>query len=200
MRRQNLDPADIPKFSIKILNKERKIPKLKGKAHFYHGRLTGLSKAIRLTEVGIECLRPAVYSMSFFLGFGNLKLAYDGKIKYGSNPMIPFQVHADIPFLLVYVEVINYPRTEDPAMLPGKPAIKKIVLHQLDAIGKLKTMFYSTSPLKSLTKILENGLISHTKTAIFSFLANKLNDVLRRAIATYPNIWPTQGICSQTVP
>lgn len=175
VRLQRLDPADVENFRVDFEDKVKIIGKVKGNAEFFNGKMTGMSKARRYGE----CQGPAYsYGSKTFnctIGFDDLKLSYDGKMKYGKMPKVNIKGKATVTPTLVFIEVAQAPNMS--------PTLKNTMFQQ---IGQLKPEFTGLGPLNRFTKFLNDGFKSHAQAVIFNSMSQKLQYTLGRAVSTLP--------------
>ena len=154
---------------MKIIGKEI------GKADFFSGKLTGMSKTRRNSECQGPALSYGSKSYNCTISFEKLKIKYDGKMKYGKMPEVNIEGKANVTSTLVFVEVI-----QNPNMMPN---LKNMMFQQ---IGQLKPKFTGLGPLNRFTKFLEDGFKSHAQAVIFNSMSQRLQYTLGRAISLVP--------------
>ncbi|CAL1267754.1 unnamed protein product [Larinioides sclopetarius] len=176
IRALGLDPAGLPDFQVEFQDKVAIIGKVKGKADFTKGNLTGLSEARRFSECQGPYYSFGARNINCTIVFDNLKINYEGKLKYGKMPKVNIKGKANVTSTVVFFEVTS----QNPGM-PG--SVKNFLFTQ---IGKLNSKFTGLGPLNKFVTFLENGFRSHAEAQIFNSLSQRYQQALGRAVGMIP--------------
>ena len=171
VRLQNLDPADIQNFTADFQGKVTLIGNVTGKADFFNGKLTGLSKARRHGD----CFGPFNHESKSYhciVSFDDLHITYDGKMNYDKMPKVDFKAKANITSTQVLVEV-----EQNPNQMPN---LKKMVFYN---IGQLKIKFTGLGPLNRFADFLETEFNLHYQVKIFKSMNQILLFTFGRAVS-----------------
>ncbi|GFT37245.1 DDE-1 domain-containing protein [Nephila pilipes] len=176
IKAQNLDPAVLNDFKVEFQDKVSFIGKVKGKADFTNGKLVGLSNAKRF----LECQGPyysfGARNINCTITFNDLKITYDGKLKYGKMPKVNIKGMANVTNIVIFFEATH----QNPVM----PATLKNFHIQQN--GHLNIRFTGLGPLNKYVKFLEDGFKSLTQGNIFNSLSQRYQYALNRAVGMVP--------------
>ncbi|XP_054709010.1 uncharacterized protein LOC129218712 [Uloborus diversus] len=176
LRALNLDPAVVPGFVTEFQDKVAIIGKVKGKAEYEKGTLTGLGQVRRFTECQGPYYSFGTKSVNCTVGFDNLQLNYEGKLKYGKMPKVSIKGKANVTTTLLYIEVSSVPNG-------SQGSVKNFMFTQ---IGKLDVKFTGLGPLNKYTKFLEDGYKAHAQAEIFNSMSQRFQYALNRAFSLVP--------------
>ncbi|GIZ00889.1 DDE-1 domain-containing protein [Caerostris extrusa] len=176
IRALNLDPANLPDFRVDFYDKVAIIGKVKGKAEFSNGNLTGLSNARRFSECQGPYYSFGARSINCTITFDNLKIIYNAKLKYGKMPKVSIKGTADVVNTAIFIETSN----QSPAM---STTLKNFLFTQ---IGTLNVKFTGLGPLNKFVKFLEDGFKSHVEAQIFNSMSQRYQQAINRAVGMIP--------------
>ncbi|XP_055930865.1 uncharacterized protein LOC129961079 [Argiope bruennichi] len=176
IRTLSLDPASLPDFQVEFQDKVAIIGKVKGKAEFTKGNLTGLSNARRFSECQGPYYSFGSRNINCTIAFDNLKINYDGKLKYGKMPKVNIKGKANATSTTVFFEVTS--------QTPGMPGtVKNFYFTQ---VGKLDIKFTGLGPLNKFVYVLENGFRSHIEAQVINSMSQRYRDALNKAVGMIP--------------
>lgn len=175
MRQLGLDPAGVLNFTTEFEDKVKIIGKVKGKAEFFKGNLTGLSRAMRYSECQGPYYSYGTKNYNCTVGFNDLHINYEGKLKYGKMPKVDIKGKSNVTATLVFVEVSQNP--------PMQATLKNFVFQQ---IGQLQVKFTGLGPLNRFTKFLEDGFKGHVQAEVFNSMSQRLQYALGQAVRQVP--------------
>ncbi|KAG8200210.1 hypothetical protein JTE90_024989 [Oedothorax gibbosus] len=166
-----LDPANTPDFHTEFTDKVAIIGKVKGKADFFNGNVTGLSSARRNSECQGPYYSYGAKSVNCSITFNDLKINYNGKLKYGKMPVVNIKGTANATNQDIFIEVTQ----SQPAF--GN-TLKNFMFRQM---GRLDIKFTGLGPLNKFTKFLEDGFRSHAEAEIFNTMKKEFKSLKRDA-------------------
>lgn len=176
VRTQRLDPVGVSNFTTEFEDKVKIIGKVKGKAEFFNGELIGASKAKRFSECQGPYYSYGSKNYNCTIGFDDLKMNYDGKLKYGKMPKVNIKAKSEVTSTLFSVEV------SQPGMM-NYPMVKSFMPQK---IGQLQAKFTGLGPLNKFTKFLEDGFKSHAQAVILNSMIEKVQYTLGVVVAKVP--------------
>ncbi|KFM64041.1 Mite allergen Lep d 7, partial [Stegodyphus mimosarum] len=158
IRAQRLDPAALQDFHTEFEDKVAIIGKVKGRADYNKGKLTGLSDARRYSECNGPYYSFGAKSINCTISFDNLKMEYDGKLKYGKMPKVNIKAKANITNTVIFIEVSS-------AAQHIPPSLKNFLFQH---VGYMQMKFSGLGPLNKFTKFLEEGFKAYAEAQIFN--------------------------------
>ena len=150
--------------------------KMKGKADFFNGKLSGFSKARRHGDCLGICYSTLEKSYSCTISFSDIRINYDGYMKYDKILRSKIKGKIDVPLTLVFVEILQD--------TDKKPDLRNMTVYE---IGEVHPEFTGLGSLERLAYLLGNGFKSHFQSVIFNYMSQKLNDTLSEAITGLQN-------------
>jgi len=176
IRSLNLDPAVVADFSTEFVDKVKIIGKVKGKAEYTTGTITGLSGARRASECQGPYYSYGTKNINCTITFNVLSINYDGKLKYGKVPKVNIKGKADVTNTVIFIEV-----TSQGQNLPG--TLKNFLFQQT---GSMTIKFTGLGPLNRFTNFLEAGYRSHVEAQIFNSISQRFQYALNKAVGAIP--------------
>uniref|UniRef100_A0A2L2Y4S3 Mite allergen Lep d 7 n=1 Tax=Parasteatoda tepidariorum TaxID=114398 RepID=A0A2L2Y4S3_PARTP len=174
IRSASLDPAVLNNFQTEFQDKVAIIGKVKGKAEYSKGTLSGLSQARRFSECQGPYYSFGAKSINCTITFNTLHINYEGKLKYGKVPKVNIKGKGDVTNTVIFIEVTSQ---------GGYPTLKNFLFQQ---IGFMKVTFTGLGPLNKFTKFLEDGYKSHVEAQVFNSVSQRFQYAMSRAVASVP--------------
>nr|AIW62552.1 RP23-like protein [Scytodes thoracica] len=171
LKSQNLDPVSLPNLNTDFQDKIPIIGKVKVTANYTDGRLTGLESVFRRSECQGPYYSYGSPHINCTIGFNNLSLHYNAKMKYGKMPKVSVTANGNITGTLVFVDFMHKYQ---------HPEVNNL---QFSAMGEMKIEFSGLGPLNRFLHILEPGLKSHVSGNVANIINNPFRNALNRAAA-----------------
>lgn len=175
VRLLGLDPADLDNLTVEFEDKVKIIGEVKGKADFFNGKVTGMSKVRTYSECQGPSYSYGSKRYNCTIDFYDLKISYDGKINYGKMPKVNIKAKANVTSMLVFLEIAQYPNMS--------PTINSVVLKK---IGQVNPKFTGLGPLNRFIKSLEDGFKHRALEILFDDMTGDLQTALGRAVSSLP--------------
>ena len=174
-RKEKLEPTHLPDFTFDYEDKIIGI-KVKGKAEYNEGSLSGLSKVKRYSE----CEGPKNISSSTVVNctlvFQSLNTSHKGKVKYGKIPKVSINAEGNIQYVYAKVGIVQPVSERNP----------KVKTFSFTTTGSMTTHFTGLGPLNKHMKVLEENYKNVIKAEVLNVIQTRFQYALNLAVASVP--------------
>ena len=172
---ERLEPTRLSDFIFEYKDKIIGI-KIKGKAEYTEGFMSGLSNVKRFSDCSEQTNYPDATVFYCTLVFPNLEANHKGKVKYGKLPKITISAKENVQNVVITVGIVKYANKSNP----------EVESFWFKTTGLMTPHFTGLGPLNKQMEILEENYKQVVGIEVLDVIQDKFWPALNQAVASIP--------------